>query len=138
MPYLLDTDSASLAFRGNERIRTRIRQTPYPGVWLSAIAAEEIVQGALASINASRNKAGSAAAYELFLDSVESICEYRIHPFNKDAAALFASFPAQIKRLGSQDCRIAASAIAAGWIVVTANQRHFSQIPGVQYEDWSR
>ena len=135
MPYLLDTDSASLAFRGNECIRARIRQVPRPGVWLSAIAVEEIMQGALSSVNANRNKAGSAAAYELFLGSVESICEYRIHPFNKDAAALFASFLSQVKRVGSQDCRIAASAIAAGWIVVTANHRHFSQIPGVQFED---
>ena len=138
MPYLLDTDSASLAFRGNSRIRTRIRQAPNPGIWLSAIAAEEIMQGALGSVNANRNKAGSAAAYQLFFGPVASICEYRIHPYNEDAAALFASFPARVKRLGSQDCRIAASAIAAGWIVVTANHRHFSQIPGVQFEDWSR
>ena len=44
----------------------------------------------------------------------------------------------QVRRIGSQDCRIAASAIAAGWIVVTANQKDFSRIPGVQFEDWSR
>ena len=138
MPYLLDTDSASLAFRGNERIRARIRQAPNPGVWLSAIAAEEIMQGTLGSLNANRNKAGSAAAYRLFFESVESLCEYRIHPYNAEASLVYASFSAQIKRLGTQDCRIAASAIAAGWIVVTANHRHFSQIPGVQFEDWSR
>ncbi len=138
MPCLLDTDSASLAFRGNERLRARIRRTPSPGVWLSAIAAEEIVQGTLGSINANRNKAGPAAAYRLFFEAVESICEYRIHPYNAEAMLVFASFPAQVKRVGSQGCRIAASAIAAGWIVVTANHRHFSQIPGVQFEDWSR
>jgi len=138
MPYLLDTDSASLAFRGNERIHVRIRQAPNPGVWLSAIAAEEIVQGALGSINANRNKVGLAAAYRLFFEAVESICEYRIHPYNAEAAVVYATFSAQVKRVGTQDCRIAASAIAAGWVVVTANHRHFSQIPGVQFEDWSR
>lgn len=138
MPYLLDTDSASLAFRGNARIRTRIRQAPNPGVWLSAIAAEEIMQGALGSVNANRNKASSAAAYRLFFESVASICDYRIHPCNAEVALIFASFPAQVKRIGSQDCWIAASAIAAGWIVVTANHRHFSQIPGVQFEHLSR
>lgn len=138
MPYLLDTDSASLAFRGNGRIRARIREAPKPGVWLSAIAAEEIMQGALGSLNANRNKASSAAAYRLSFESIESLCEYRIHSYNAEAALVFASLPAQIKRLGTQDCRIAASAIAAGWIVVTANHRHFSQIPGVQFEDWSR
>lgn len=137
MAYLLDTDSASLAFRGNERIRARIRQAPSPGVWLSAIAAEEIMQGTLGSINKHRDKAGALAAYQLFLDAVESICEYRVHPYNAEAMLIYASFPASVKRVGTQDCRIAASAIAAGWVVVTANTRHFSQIPGVQLEDWS-
>ena len=63
MSYLLDSDSASLAFRGNERIRARIRQAPSPGVWLSAIAAEEIMQGTLGAINKHRDKAGAMAAY---------------------------------------------------------------------------
>lgn len=138
MSYLLDSDSASLAFRGNERIRTRIRQASSPGVWLSAIAAEEIMQGTLGSINKHRDKAGSLAAYQLFLDAVESICEYRVHPYTAEAALVYASFPASVKRVGTQDCRIAASAIAAGWVVVTANTRHFSQIPGVQVEGWSQ
>ena len=137
MPYLLDTDSASLAFRGNERIRARIRQAPSPGVWLSAIAAEEIMQGTLGAINKYRDKAGALAAYQLFLNAIESICEYRVHPYNTEAMLVYASFPASVRRAGTQDCRIAASAIAAGWIVVTANTRHFSQIPGVQLEDWS-
>ena len=138
MAYLLDTDSASLAFRGNERVRTRIRQASMPGVWLSSIAAEEIMRGALGSISANRDKATAITAYELFSWSLEAVCEYRIYPYDKQAARVYASFSAQVKRIGTQDCRIAASAIAAGWIVVTANQKDFSRIPGVQFEDWSR
>lgn len=107
MPYLLDTDSASLAFKGNERVRARIRQAPAPGVWLSGF----------------------------YSQSLRSICEYRIHPYNEQAARVFASFSPQVKRIGSQDCRIAAGAIAAGWTVVTVNQKDFSRIPGVRFED---
>lgn len=136
MPYLLDADSASLAINGNNLVRSRIHQTS--DVWLSAIAAEEITRGALGLINQSRDKPGSPAAYTLFGNLLTAYCEYRIHPYNADAMLVFASFPASVKRIGSQDCRIAASAIAAGWIVVTANHRHFSQIPDVQFEDWSR
>ena len=138
MPYLLDTDSASLAFKGNERVRARIRQASSPGVWLSIIAAEEITRGALAFINTNRDKAAMIAAYVLFSEALQSICEYRIHPYDAQAARVFASFPASVRRIGSQDCRIAASAIAAGWTVVTVNQKDFSRIPGVQFEDWSR
>ena len=136
MPYLLDADSASLAINGNKRVRSRVQQTP--DVWLSVIAAEEITRGALGLINQSRDKSGSPAAYILLGNLLSAYCDYKIHPYNAEAMLVFASFPASVKRIGSQDCRIAASAIAAGWVVVTANHRHFSQIPGVEFEDWSR
>ena len=45
--------------------------------------------------------------------------------------------PAAIKRLGTHDCRIAATAIVSGFTVVTCNTRHFQPIPDVQVEDWS-
>ncbi len=136
MPYLLDTDSASLAFEGNERVRNRIRQAS--GVWLSSIAAEERVRGALNLIQRNRDKSSFPAAQDFLIRLLTDISTYNLHPYNAEAALVFASFPAQVKRVGSQDYRIAASAIAAGWVVVTANHRHFSQIPGVQFEDWSR
>ncbi len=136
MAYLLDADSASLAIYGNKRIRNRILNTA--DVWLSAIAAEGITRGVIALINQSRDKAGSPAAYILFANLLSAYCDYNIHPYNAEAMRVYATFPAQVKRLGTQDCRIAASAIAAGWVVVTANQRHFSQIPSVLIEDWTR
>jgi len=136
MPYLLDTDSASLALRGNERVRARIQRTS--SVWLSAIAAEEITRGALSLINGSRDKPGSPVAYALLTQALASFCDYNIHPYDEQAMRVYASFSAKTKLVGSQDCRIAASAIAAGWVVVTANRKDFSRIPGVQFEDWSR
>lgn len=136
MPYLLDTDSASLAFNGNVYIRRRIQQMP--DVWLSSVAAEESSRGALSLIQKSRDKPGMPAAHDFLIRILADISAYDIHPYNAEAMLVFASFPALVKRIGSQDCRIAASAIAAGWIVVTANHRHFSQIPGIQFEDWSR
>ena len=137
MPYLLDTDSASLAFNGNQYIRRRIQQVSQD-VWLSSIAAEESVRGALNLIHQNRDKVGSSFAHNFLTRLLSGICDYLIHPYNDQAAHVFASFPAPVKRIGTQDCRIAASAIAVGWIVVTANRKDFSRIPGVQWEDWSR
>lgn len=136
MPYLLDTGSASLAFNGNVYIRRRIQQTP--DLWSSSIAAEETSRGALSLIQKDRDKPGMPAAHDFLIRIIADISSYQIHPYNAEAALIFASLPASVKRVDSQDCRIAASAIAAGWFVVTANHRHFSQIPGVQFEDWSR
>ena len=122
MPYLLDTDSASLAFNGNKRIRRRVQQASQD-VWLSSIAAEESVRGALNLIHQSRDKPGSSFAHNFLIRLLSDICDYPIHPYTEQAALIYASFPAQVKRVGTQDCRIAASAIAAGWIVVTVNQK---------------
>ncbi len=138
MPYLLDADSASLALNGNERVRSRIRQAQVPGVWLSVIAAEEMTRGVLGLINKNRDKAGLSADYDFLTRLLDSFCDYSIHPYDAQAARVYASFSAQVKRVGTQDCRIAASAIAAGWTVVTANRKDFSQIPGVRFADWSR
>ncbi len=137
MPYLLDSDSASLALNGNERVRGRI-QAQAPDVWLSVIAAEEMTRGMLGLINKNRDKASLTADYNFLTRLLNYFCEYRIHPYDNQAALVYASFSAQVKRVGPQDCRIAASAIAAEWIVVTANRKDFSRIPGVQFEDWSR
>lgn len=138
MPYLLDTDTASLAFNGNERVLARIRQAKSQNIRLSSIAAEESVRGALSVIHRCQATAGLPAAHRFFTRLLSFLYEYRIHTYNDEAALVYSSFPAQVKRLGTQDCRIAASAIAAGWIVVTANGKDFSRIPGVQFEDWSR
>jgi tRNA(fMet)-specific endonuclease VapC len=40
-------------------------------------------------------------------------------------------------RVGMLDLRIAAIALANNGILITANQRHFRQIPGLQTEDWT-
>jgi tRNA(fMet)-specific endonuclease VapC len=137
MAYLFDTNAASEAFRGNPHIRLRIQQASAP-VLFSSIAAEETLTGALALINKYRNDSRLPAAHDLLAKLIREIEQYLIYAYNREAANVFASFSAQTKRLGSQDCRIAASAIAQGLIVVTANVHHFSQIPGVQFEDWSR
>ena len=44
---------------------------------------------------------------------------------------------APTKRVGTNDRRVAAIAIAYNMIVVTRNVRHFEQIGGVRLEDWS-
>ena len=138
MAFLLDTDSVSLAYMGNARVLARIRQAPESEVWLSSIAVEENMRGALNLIHRGRDKAASPSAHEFLKRLMFHLCDYRIHPYDEQASQIYASFSAKTKLVGSQDCRVAASAISADMVVVTVNRKDFSRIPGVQFEDWSR
>ena len=48
-----------------------------------------------------------------------------------------ASLEAAGTPIGANDLLIAAQALAAGQVVVTANLREFRRVPGLPVEDWS-
>ncbi len=136
--YVLDTDTYSNFLRGNEPIKRRISQAPVGSVYLCAITPEEMLRGRLDYINhlRTRKNAGLPLAYDLLLDLVRELNRIPILRYDADADKIFQAWPASIKRVGSQDCRIAATALANDFIVVTANIAHFSKI-SVNCEDWS-
>lgn len=55
-------------------------------------------------------------------------------PFDEAAARVYARLPF---RRGRFDRLIAAHALSRGLTVVTANARDFSDVPGLQVEDWT-
>ena len=55
--------------------------------------------------------------------------------FDVAAAATFARLP--LKR-GSFDRLIAAHALSLGLTLVTDNERHFADVPGLSIENWAR
>lgn len=64
-----------------------------------------------------------------------------ILPVNKGVAAHFARLKAIMEQSGTRradfDLLIAARAIQHGLTVATLDLRHFTNIPGLQIEDWS-
>lgn len=55
--------------------------------------------------------------------------------FDRDAAIVYASLPF---RRNSFDRLIAAHALALGVILVSTNEKHFADVPGLKIEDWTR
>ena len=53
------------------------------------------------------------------------------------AAQQFQLLHAQRIRIGTQDLRIAAIALANNCIVVTRNRRDFARVPDLTIEDWT-
>ncbi len=136
--YILDTDTYSNLLRGNEAIQRRVSQSPSGSVYICAITPEEMLRGRLDYINQLRTRKDSrlSFAYDLLLDIVRELNRISILRYDDDADKIFEAWPAATKRIGSQDCRIAATALANGFKVITANISHFSKITD-QYEDWS-
>ena len=136
--YLFDTDTYSNFLRGNEFIKRRLSQVPLGSVYLCAVTPEEMLRGRLDAINQACAKQESQLpiTYDYLLDLVHELSRVSILRYDDDAVRLFRAFPASIKRAGSQDCRIAAVAVANGFTVATSNTAHFAKI-GVTCEDWS-
>lgn len=136
--YVLDTDTYTNLLRGHGPTKQRAARAPRGSLYLSAITPEEMLRGRLDYINQlhQRQDTRLPLAYDLLLDLLRDLNRMSILRYDEDADRLFQSWPPQIKRVGSQDCRIAATAIINGFTVVTANTAHFSKITD-QYEDWS-
>lgn len=137
--YVLDNDTVSGAFRGQPQISRRMLATPSARIWISSIVVEESVGQQINRINTLRSKwqpLGSAC--RLLAQLMSHLCAFQILPYSDEAERLCKSWTPQQKRVGANDGRIAASALVAGFTVVTCNGKDFSRLPDVIFEDWSR
>ena len=129
--YLLDTSVVSNFLderRYYPQLTTRILNQP----------PEQILQGALASVQKAKRKPSVTKAYQYFEDLFSALNRFQILPYTPEAEAIYQSLPAKIKRIGTQDCRIAAIARANGFTIVTVNVNDFVSIDLANVEDWTR
>ena len=136
--YLLDNDIFNLIVIGEENTMRKVQQFSSQTL-LSSIAAEELITGRLSSLSRARSPRNSLSlprAHEDFAQALEEIRLFPILVYSPEAHAVYQTFPSAILRIGSQDCRIAAQALAHGMTVITRNLRDFEAI-GAPCEDWS-
>jgi tRNA(fMet)-specific endonuclease VapC len=140
--YLLDTDTVSNFLdrrRQNARLRERLLAEPVSELRVSIITVEEMLRGALDAVRDAQKKKRSVAAASAFLGTVfDDLHQFPLLPHTELAERLYQEMPPDVKRIGTNDCRIAAAATSLGCTLVTANTQHFQRI-GVQHlEDWTR
>jgi len=141
--YVLDNDTASLLFRGrNSALNQRALAVPPTQLWLPAVVVEEQFRGrlgVLARLNPSRPRDSALipVAYRDLVLTQDFLRQFRVLPYTQADEELYQSWSAAVKRIGTHDCRIAAIAVNQGFTVVTANLRHFQQIPDLRTTDWS-
>jgi len=123
-------------------VTKRVLQTPNELIYVSSVTVEEIlIHGWYAKITESRGskpKISLEQAFTQFHKSIRDLNTFNLLALNKESEDRYKSLPADAKRVGREDCKLAAHAIVAGATVVTRNTVDFVRIPHVKFEDWSR
>ena len=96
------------------------------------------LQGALASVQKVKRESFVTKAYQYFEDLFTALHRFQILSYTPKAENIYQSLPAKIKRIGTQDCRIAAIAKAYEFTVITVNVNDFISIGIANVEDWTR
>ena len=139
--YLLDTSVVSNFLderRYYPQLTVKILNQPPDKIFISIITVEEILQGALASIQKVKRKSSVIKAYHYFENLFAALHYFQILSYSTEAENVYQSLPAKIKRIGTQDCRIAAIAKVNEFTIVTINVQDFIRIGLTQVEDWTR
>src|SRR5262245_27509104 len=112
---LLDTDHLSvLSYRDNPRgqaLHARLRAAA-DAVAVTAITVEEQVRGWLGRIRSERNRRKLVRHYQQFLANFAFLANWPHVGFDEPALAVFEQLTKARVRIGSQDLKIAAIAIA--------------------------
>ena len=77
--------------------------------------------------------------YDFLFKTLSALKQYQILTFDDKAYEVFSNIPNDVRRkIGTRDCRIASIALANNFKIITCNIQHFSLVPGVDCEDWTR
>ena len=123
MRFMLDSNIViSVALAAGADLRRRMAEFDQGDFVVSAVAFAEVIHGS------SRGKPPVLDRLQAFIDAVPVL------PFDEAAARSYALLP--FKR-ASYDRLIAAHALSLGLTLVTGNERHFVDVPGLVVENWT-
>lgn len=131
MRYLLDTCVISDFIKGEIGTQVRFKQTPPTDIAVSVITVMELRYGL--AINPQRVQKVEPVIAS-FLASVTIVPVSRLEA--EQAAQIRAVLKSQGQPIGAYDVLIAATALHNNLLMVTANQREFDRVPGLQTENW--
>src|SRR5262245_3139096 len=137
LQFLFDTDHLTLYEHQHTALGRHLVQHSPHSVGLSAVTAEEVLRGRLATI--ARHAGGSPLirAYVRLVDAVQILDQFLIVPFDLACEGRYQQLRALRLRVGTNDLRIAAVALANNLTLLTRNRRDFGLVPGLQLDDWS-
>ena len=124
---------------GRSRFEIAERMMDYSprGFYVSIVSFHEQVAGWHTYIHRAKSPTGVVRAYGMFQRILADFAGKQVLPFNQAAAEIFESLRKEGVRIGTMDLRIASTALAHGFRVLTRNSVDFEQVPGLGVEDWT-
>ena len=136
--YILDTDCFSLWQQNHPMMVQRV-EVNAENLAVTIVTVEEVIRGRLNVIRQASEPSQAdklVLAYTKLWDTLDDFKNLNILKFDQNASSIYTKFHRQIRLIGSQDLRIAAIVLANNAILVTRNNRDFSQVPDLEQEDW--
>jgi tRNA(fMet)-specific endonuclease VapC len=137
--YILDTDCFSLWQQNHPIVVQRVKANA-KNIAVTIVTAEEVIRGRFNVIRQASEPSQTdklILAYEKLWDTLEDLKNLKILKFDPAACAIYKEFRRQRIRIGTQDLRIAAIVLANNAILVTCNDRDFSQVSYLVQENWT-
>lgn len=135
MKYVLDTNAVSLLMKGDANVIERLKRVGREDVCIPQPVVSEIAYG-IQRLSKSKRKEVLARRFELVREEIARAV------WTDEVSDAFGEIKAALERRGERiedfDAAVAAHAVAEGCILVTANLKHMTRVPGLDVEDWSR
>ena len=134
MKYVLDTNVVSLLMKGDPNVITRLKSVSRADVYIPQPVVAELAYG-IARLSRSKRKDALASRFELLKSEIGRVA------WSDQVSEAYAGIKSVLERKGERiedfDAAVAAHALAEGCVLVTANLKHMTRVPGLQVEDWS-
>jgi tRNA(fMet)-specific endonuclease VapC len=135
MTYVLDTNVVSALMKGDAKVLARLKRVSRADVCVPQPVVAEIEYG-IQRLPRSKRKDALASRFELLKNEIRRVA------WSDEVSEAFGAVKAGLERKGERiedfDAAVAAHALAEGCILVTANLKHLTRVPGLEVEDWSQ
>jgi tRNA(fMet)-specific endonuclease VapC len=137
--YVLDSDILSLVQAGHPRIGERRGRVDAAEIATTIVTRIEILRARFDHLLKAADGKELHLAQQRLIRSEELLAQLVVFPVDFAAAGEFDRLRQvkALRKIGRADLLIASIALARRATLVTRNLRHFSQIPGLQVEDWA-
>lgn len=136
---LLDTDHFSVLTDGRHLLHSqfvsRLTETD-DSVAIPVISVEEQLRAWLAQIHRVQDVRKQVTPYDRLIRLLDTLGDWDVVRWSEAASDEFLRLRKSRVRIGTYDLKIAAMAIVASALLLSANLRDFEQVPGWRVEDW--